>query len=82
MGMDPTLIQRAIRRRAEEAIERAMRDGKFDRLPGAGRPIAGLERPWSEERWVRDWAARQQATNAEFNAALRAIRSARPGGQA
>ncbi|MEM0914048.1 MAG: DnaJ family domain-containing protein [Planctomycetota bacterium] len=77
MSIDPTLIQRAIRRRAEKAIEQAMLEGKFDNLPGAGRPIAGLEQPWSEDQWVREWAVRERATNVEFNAALRAIRAAR-----
>jgi len=77
MSMDPSLIQRAIKRRAEKAIEQAMLEGKFDNLPGAGRPIAGIDQPWSEERWVTRWATREQATNVEFNAALRAIRSAR-----
>jgi len=80
MSMDPTLIQRAIRRRAEKAIEQAMLEGKFNDLPGAGKPIAGIDQPWSEEQWVKRWATREKATNIEFNAALRAIRSARPKG--
>lgn len=60
MSFDPTLIERAARRQADRAIEAAMREGKFDGLPGAGEPIAGLDRAWSLDDWVRDWADRER----------------------
>ena len=44
---DPT---EPIRRRVDEAIERAIADGAFDRLPGAGRPLElGDENPFVPE---------------------------------
>jgi hypothetical protein len=44
-----------VERRIREAQER----GAFDDLPGAGKPLPGLDRPFSTERWVVDWARRE-----------------------
>lgn len=46
-----TWVDRQIR----EAEER----GAFDDLPGAGKPLPGLDRPFSAERWAADWARRE-----------------------
>jgi DnaJ-like protein len=48
-----TWVDRQIR----EAAER----GAFDDLPGAGKPIPGLDRPFSGERWAAEWARREGA---------------------
>ena len=42
-------------RQVREAQER----GAFDDLPGAGKPLTGLDRPFSAERWAADWARRE-----------------------
>jgi len=47
-----TVIERQIR----EAEER----GEFDDLPGAGKPIPGLDRPHDELWWVRQMLKREQ----------------------
>jgi hypothetical protein len=46
-----TWVDRQIR----EAAER----GAFDDLPGAGKPLTGLDKPFSAERWAADWARRE-----------------------
>ena len=37
----------------ERQIEAAIERGDFDNLPGAGQPIAGLDRPYDELWWLR-----------------------------
>ncbi|MFI7587075.1 DUF1992 domain-containing protein [Spongisporangium articulatum] len=48
----------AARRRPESPVERQIREaherGDFDDLPGAGRPIEGLDQPFSAEKWAVD----------------------------
>lgn len=57
--------------RPEDWVERQIREaqerGAFDGLPGAGRPLPDLDRPWSAERWAVDWARRE---GADLSAAL------------
>lgn len=36
----------------ERQIVEAQERGEFDALPGAGRPLAGLDKPWSAEDWA------------------------------
>jgi hypothetical protein len=47
----------------ETWVDRQIRDaeerGVFDDLPGAGKPLQGLDRPFSAERWAADWARRE-----------------------
>ena len=47
----------------ETWVDRQIRDaeerGVFDDLPGAGKPLPGLKRPFSAERWAADWARRE-----------------------
>jgi hypothetical protein len=43
----------------ERQIREAQERGAFDDLPGAGKPIPGLDRPFSGERWAADWARRE-----------------------
>jgi len=49
--------------RSEDWIERQIREaqerGVFDDLPGAGKPLVGLDRPFTAERWAADWARRE-----------------------
>lgn len=46
-----TWVDRQIR----EAEER----GAFADLPGAGKPLQGLRRPFNAERWAAEWARRE-----------------------
>lgn len=52
---------------AEQAILQAQREGAFENLPGAGRPLDGLDRPHDPDWWARDKLRRE---NADLSAAL------------
>jgi DnaJ-like protein len=47
----------------ETWVDRQIREGQergaFDNLPGAGKPIPGLDKPFDMDRWVADWARRE-----------------------
>ena len=49
--------------RWESAIDKQIREaterGEFDNLPGAGKPIKGLDQPYDENWWVKEPAARE-----------------------
>ncbi len=45
----------------DEQIRRAQERGDFDNLPGAGKPIEGLDKPYDPNWWARDFIARTQA---------------------
>jgi hypothetical protein len=49
--------------RHEDWVERQIREarerGAFDGLAGAGKPLRGLDRPFSAERWAVDWIRRE-----------------------
>ncbi|MDW8263284.1 MAG: DUF1992 domain-containing protein, partial [Phycisphaerales bacterium] len=51
-------VESVLRRVAERRIEEAMRAGKFDNLPGAGRPLELEPIPPGEEARLRWWALR------------------------
>jgi len=44
----------------ERSIEEGMSRGEFDRLPGAGEPIPGLDGPHDELWWVKDKLRREE----------------------
>ncbi|MDQ4138824.1 MAG: DUF1992 domain-containing protein, partial [Actinomycetota bacterium] len=46
----------------EIAIQQAMRRGDFDNLPGAGRPLPGLDRPNDPDWWIRQKIEREGLT--------------------
>ena len=56
-----------VERRIREATER----GEFDNLPGAGRPIADLDKPHDELWWVRQKLRRENLTYLPATIALR-----------
>lgn len=43
-----------VERQIREAIER----GEFDSLPGAGKPLPDLDRPYEPSWWAKRWVAR------------------------
>jgi hypothetical protein len=51
-------LESALRRLAERRIEEAMREGKFDNLPGAGKPIELEPMPADENARLVWWALR------------------------
>lgn len=43
----------------DKQIREAQERGEFDDLPGAGKPIPDLDKPFDEMRWVANWARRE-----------------------
>jgi hypothetical protein len=44
----------------ESTIRKAMGEGEFANLPGAGQPIPGLEEPYDEDWWLKSLLRREQ----------------------
>lgn len=44
---------------ADSLVSKAMRDGEFDRLPGAGKPIRGLDEPYRDNWWLSRFLKRE-----------------------
>jgi hypothetical protein len=57
----PTLAdwENWVERQIREGIER----GEFDNLPGAGKPLAGLDGPRDEEWWVKEKLRREHVSH-------------------
>ena len=45
---------------ANNRIAQAMEEGKFDDLPGAGKPIPDIDEPYDPNWWVKQWIRREQ----------------------
>ena len=58
MNLSHVDIEAALRRLAERRIEEAMREGKFDNLPGKGKPIELEPMPADENARLVWWALR------------------------
>ncbi len=43
----------------EQQIQDAMARGEFDDLPGAGKPIEGIDGDYDENWWVKSWIKRE-----------------------
>jgi hypothetical protein len=56
----PTMEQRA--QIVEISIQQAMRRGDFDDLPGAGKPLAGLQNAYDPNWWIRQKIERERLT--------------------
>src|SRR2546421_10660153 len=58
MNLSHVEISAAFRRLADRRIEDAMREGKFDDLPGAGQPLELEDMPAEENARLMWWAIR------------------------
>lgn len=65
MSLKDVDIESALRRLADRRIEEAMREGKFDNLPGMGKPL-DLEPMPAEENARLMWWALKLMRNADF----------------
>ena len=63
MGLKNVDIEGAMRRLAERRIEEAMREGKFDNLAGAGKPLDLEPMPADENARLMWWALRIMRTS-------------------
>lgn len=52
--------RRAVEAIAENRIREAIAEGRFDNLPGEGKPIPGIDEPYDELWWVRAWIRRER----------------------
>lgn len=43
-------------------VQQAIRRGEFDNLPGAGKPIAGIDRPHDPDWWLKQLIERERIT--------------------
>jgi hypothetical protein len=67
----------------EEQIRQAQEAGEFDRLPGFGRPIPGIDEPHDENWWLKEKLRREDlsalppalAIRVELHRALERIKS-------
>ena len=50
-------------RLAEQRIREAQAEGKFDQLPGFGRPILGIDDPHDELWWVKEKLRREELSH-------------------
>ncbi|MFI5428424.1 DUF1992 domain-containing protein [Aeromicrobium sp. UC242_57] len=41
-------------------VQRAINDGEFDNLPGAGKPIPGIDRPHDPDWWLKQLIERER----------------------
>ncbi|MCW8131514.1 MAG: DUF1992 domain-containing protein [Planctomycetota bacterium] len=44
---------------AEFMLRKAQEDGHFDNLPGTGKPIPGLDQPYNDQWWLKQWLKRE-----------------------
>jgi hypothetical protein len=58
MSLEHVDLEQALRRLAERRIEEAMREGKFDNLPGAGQPLELDPMPAEENARLAWWCLR------------------------
>jgi len=56
----PTGVERA--QYVEVLIQQAMRRGEFDDLPGAGKPLTGLQQTYDPDWWIRQKIEREKIT--------------------
>jgi hypothetical protein len=45
---------------ADALVSKAMREGEFTKLPGAGKPIANLDQPYRENWWLSSYLKREE----------------------
>jgi hypothetical protein len=65
---DPELMNRAVRRIAEDRIREAEERGLFDNLSGHGKPLPPIEEGLPEQHlmsWVRSWMRREGLSEAQ-----------------
>ena len=52
--------RRAVDLISENRIRQAIEEGKFDDLPGTGKPISDIDEPYDPLGWVRQWMRREK----------------------
>jgi hypothetical protein len=73
--MKDGISRRAVETLAENRIRQAMEEGKFDDLPGFGKPIPDIDEPYDPDWWIRKWVKREKLAR-ELAEGLRQMRNA------
>jgi hypothetical protein len=58
--MPMPITRSAIQRIADHRIRAAIAAGEMDGMPGAGKPIAGIDDAYDPLWWVKGWIARSE----------------------
>lgn len=53
---------------ADRLIRESIERGEFDDLPGAGKPIAGLNKPYDAQWWLKSFLDRERSKDASVAA--------------
>ena len=53
---EPPVPHSMVERQIREAMER----GEFEDLPGSGKPIDGIDRPYDPGWWAKEWIRRER----------------------
>jgi hypothetical protein len=53
------MSRRAVELVAENRIREAIEEGKFDDLPGFGKPIEDIDEPYDPDWWIKKWIRRE-----------------------
>lgn len=70
------MSRRALDIIVENRIREAMEEGKFDDLPGIGKPIPDIDEPYDPDWWVKKWMRRERISQ-ELGEGLRTLREPR-----
>jgi hypothetical protein len=70
------MSRRALDIIVENRIREAMEEGKFDDLPGIGKPIPDIDEPYDPDWWVKKWMRRERISR-ELGEGLRTLREPR-----
>jgi hypothetical protein len=73
--MSDGISRRAVEILADNRIRQAMEEGKFDNLPGFGKPIPDIDEPYDPMWWVKKWMRREQLSR-ELAEGLRRMKGA------
>jgi hypothetical protein len=58
--MKDGISRRAVELLADNRILQAVEEGKFDNLPGFGKPIPDVDEPYDPDWWIKKWAQREK----------------------
>lgn len=73
--MKDGISRRAVEILSENRIRQAMEEGKFDGLPGFGKPIPDIDEPYDPDWWIKKWVKREKLGR-ELAEGLRQMRKA------
>jgi hypothetical protein len=58
--MSEGISRRAVELLSDNRIRQAIEEGKFDDLPGLGKPIPDIDEPYDPDWWIKKWVKREK----------------------